>query len=152
MNSGNVLSAALVKNSYINHNVQTMLPIGERRELSEDEQAAIALGKKQWLPKIFDNYKDSPTVNLADPKRQALLIGLASAIPGAIAGAGFSDGNPLGALIGGGITGGIGGTLGYFGRRMGNENIEEVMGRLPEGATQRDFMGSLLGSMLQGVK
>lgn len=135
------LQAALMKvayEGYQNHNVQSLLPISARRELSEPEQLAVAQGQDQWIPKIFDNYSDSPAVRMASPGRQAALWGAGVGLPTALLAAAHTGSASSGLLAGAGA-GGLAALLAYLGRRQSNADAVETMRRLPEGATLRDF-------------
>ena len=131
------LQAALLKcaNPY---NVQQMMPIGPRRELSPEENANIERESEKWIPKIFENLSHDPTVRLADPGRQALLYGLGAGLPVTALASGATM-NPVLGLGAGATVGGIAALLGYLGRKQKNEDIVETMRRLPAGARLRDF-------------
>jgi hypothetical protein len=133
--------------SYSNHNIQSLMPLMPRRQLNAEEQQNVDTAKQQWLPKIFRDLSDDPSVQMADPKRQALLWGVGTGLPTALLASAASASDPRSSLVGnaatGAITGlGVGGftaLLAYLARRQKNADIEETMRRLPEGATLRDF-------------
>lgn len=138
---------------------QQHLPIGERRELSPEEQARILEAKGKMLPKIFTSLADQPEVDM----HSSLLPMLALGAPGGLLGGvlGNAAGRGLGGLfpdkdlgsrlggkiggLGGAILGALGGSaIGHYGTQAKNESIEENMRRLPEGATRRDIQADPL--------
>ena len=52
----------------------------------------------------------------------------------------FGTGSAIGAGIGGLGLGGLAALLTYFGRKQRNEDVEDLMSRLPEGATRREML------------
>ncbi len=123
---------------YQNHNLQQLLPIAGRRDLTRAELLAIAQGKDQWLPKIFDNLGDDPSVNLASPGKQSLLWGAGLGLPTALMAA-ANSGSATAGLGAGTMVGGAAALLAYLNRQRQNADIEETMRRLPPGSTLRDF-------------
>jgi hypothetical protein len=130
---------------------QEYLPVQDQRELSETEKKRIEKAQSNWFPKIFESYQTPLPQMMSSPGRAAILAGLlggtAGAGMGGLAGAAFGSeaGRPgLGAGIGAGLGGlGLGGLTAltaYFGRRQENEDLEDLMTRLPEGATKRDML------------
>lgn len=126
--------------------LQQYLPARARRKLTDDEQAAIEKETSHLLPRIFKSYGTPLPEMMASPSKQALLaallLGGAGALGGGMLGSGI--GGARGAGIGAGL-GGLGaGTLAaltaYFSRKAENEGIREMMTRLPEGATRRDYL------------
>ena len=132
---------------------QEYIPVADKRELGPDEQANIAKGESRWFPKLFSHYGTPAHELMASPGK----MGLISAVPGALLGGGL--GALLGGRIGGGRRGsfdpetamagaGIGalgggglmGVLGGMAQKQENENINDIMSRLPRGATKRDIM------------
>lgn len=120
------------------HNVQSLLPISERRELSPEENREIRHGDEQWIPKIFESLNDSPAVRMANPGAQAALWGGGIGLPAAALIGSATDSAPAG-LVGGAALGGLASLLAFYRRRQKNEDIREIMQRLPEGANLRDF-------------
>lgn len=122
---------------------QNYMPQGDKRRLSASELKQVEDAKSKLLPKIFSSYKDPIHTQMYSPVIPAALTGLLGAGAGALAGGALGDtlgghagvGMGLGALAGGGL----GAATGYFGRKAGNEDLEEQMTRLPENATLRDF-------------
>lgn len=140
MTSKEMTYAGLYKiaNEYQRHNVQTMLPYGQRRDLSPEELAMVEEGESRWIPKIFKNYSDTPDKMLASPGKQSLLFGLGAGVPLAMLGA-AQTGSPAGAAAYGLGGGGLAALLAYFIRNQKNQNVIETLKRNPEGATYRDL-------------
>jgi len=120
------------------HNVQSLLPISERRGLSSDEGREIQHGEEQWIPKIFESLSDSPAVRMANPGAQAALWGAGMGLPAAALIGSATDSGAAG-VVGGAAVGGLASLLAFYHRRQKNEDIREIMKRLPEGANLRDF-------------
>lgn len=123
-------------------NIQQFMGQNPRRELSEDETKAVEDRKRSLLPTFFPNYSDSPAAKIYSPLMPALAMGALGGGAGALAGAGIgkAKGNQeMGALIGGLGVGGVAALLSYLKRKQENANIEEIMRRLPRGATLRDY-------------
>lgn len=136
------------------------MPTGKKRDLSPEELALVEQGQRRWLPKLFPSYSTPPHELMASP----LKSGLIGAIPGGLLGAGLGGvgGAVLGGLagkalghdqalsaaggaglgaIGGGLLGaGTTGVVSGLNQRAENENILDLMKRLPPGATRRDLM------------
>ena len=128
---------------------QAFVPNMDKRELAEDEQAAVDKGKKRWLPKIFQSYATPMPEMMASPRKQALIAALLGgglgALGGGVGGMKLDDGQMgINTGLGAGIFGGLGAAaLGlpvYFGRKAENENIEDIMKRGPENGTKRDML------------
>lgn len=117
---------------------QQYAPIAKRRNFSPAEQNEVAMGESKVIPKIWQSYETPMYQLLSSPAK----AGLMSSVPGALAGsalgymAGGRQGAGIGAVGGGALTG----FLGYFTRRQHNENIKELMRRLPPHATKRDML------------
>ena len=123
--------------------VQQYAPIHNKRELSSEEQKDVDQGQSQWLPKIFQSYATPLPQMMASPGRQAILAGLAGGLGGAYGGGmiGGALGSPgVGAAIGGVGLGGLSALMQYMNRNAENENILDIMKRLPRGATKRDYL------------
>lgn len=127
--------------------VQQHMPVSKPRKFTKDEESQIAEGQSQWLPQIFQSYKTPVPKMMASPAKTALILGLLGAgVGGGLGAAVGSDGgyDAMGGIGGGVLGAGIGGLggglLGYFGRRAGNETLEDLMSRYPVGATKRDIM------------
>lgn len=132
-----------------NIGVQSYVPVQKKRKKeSPEEQANIERGLSKWLPKIWQSYSTPAWQMLASPGKQSLLTGLGGGGLGALIGAGLGSkisrrdpgATGVGAGIGGGAGALIAGLLGYFARRQENENILEILKRLPPGATKRDIL------------
>jgi hypothetical protein len=143
-------AAAAAANGYSGHSLQSYLPVGQKRQLSPEEEARIESRKGAVLPKIFKSLKDNPEADIHSPWTMASILGLLGAGGGGVLGAGLgnaiggkTDNPELGAGIGGALGAGLGGlaggALGYHGTNAENESIEEMMSRLPEGAKRRDM-------------
>jgi hypothetical protein len=133
-----------------NYGVQRYLPIAERRELAPTERAEVKQGLKQWWPKIGAGYSTPMYQLLASPSKSAVLWGGGFGLFGALVSgsailkreaetASATAGKAVVAL-GTGIFGLLGAFLGYISRRQQNENILDLMGRFPFGATKRDML------------
>jgi hypothetical protein len=123
-------------------NIQQFMGQNPRRELSEEETKAVEKRKGALLPTLFPNYSDSPAAKMYSPLMPALAMGALGGGAGALAGAGIgkAKGNQeVGALLGGLGAGGVAALIAYFKRKQENSNIEEIMRRLPRGATLRDY-------------
>lgn len=123
-------------------NIQQFMGQNPRRELSEEETKKVEDRKRSLLPAFFPNYSDSPAEKMYSPLLPALAMGALGGGAGALAGAGIgrAKGNQeMGALIGGLGVGGVTALLSYLKRKQENANIEEIMRRLPRGATLRDY-------------
>ena len=148
------LSPVLLKKAIENVGVQQFVPLSERREFSDKEKGDIAREKSHLFPKIFKSYKTPAVELLSSPGKQSLLAALLGgglgAAGGAIAGMDqggrlggrprFGIGSAIGAGIGGLGLGGLSALLTYFGRKQRNEDVEDLMSRLPEGATHREML------------
>ena len=160
-----------------NYGVQSYLPINEKRELDKSEEKEIKKNLRNIWPKIGAGYSTPIPELLASPIWSAiggaivtgLSIGLLSAI------CCFRKALPL--FIGGSAIGAIFGAFtGFISRREQNENILDIMKRLPPNSTKRDllsdpvyqkdrelaymrcantgsdiFTGVMLGSMINGM-
>lgn len=120
--------------------------IRDTRQLSEEEEAAIAKNKRNWIPKIFETRKTPAAEMMSSPGKGALLHALLLGLPMAGIGAGY--GGAMGAAGGdAGRGAGIGAAaLGipsallaafgaYKGRSVGNEDLKDIMERMPKGQT-----------------
>lgn len=117
---------------------QQYAPISKRREFNPSEQDEIEAGESKVVPKIWQSYQTPMWQLLSSPAK----AGLISGIPGAVAGGalGYLAGGGQGATIGAASGGALTGFLGYFSRKQRNENIKELMRRLPPHATKRDML------------
>lgn len=127
---------------------QTNLPVGERRELTAQEQAQLDKGLSGFWPKIKPGYNTKLPEMVADPVKVGTLtgVGTGATVTGILALLGSKAaavGEPIisttGAVVAGLATlaGFIGG---FFSQRNQNENVQDMMHRLPEGATYRDML------------
>lgn len=124
-----------------NFGTQQYLPVQNVRDFSPQEAASIRSRESRLLPKIWQSYGTPIPELLANPGKQGLAGALAGGLTGASAGAllGGSAHAGKGALVGGGLGASLLGSLAYFSRRKQNEDIKELMRRLPQGATKRDM-------------
>ena len=122
-------------------NIQQFMGQNPRRELGEDETKSVEDRKRSLLPTFFPNYSDSPAVKMYSPILPALGAGLGGAGLGALLGNALAgEGNKeLGAAGGALGLGGIAALIAYLKRNQENANVEEIMRRLPRGATLRDY-------------
>lgn len=122
-------------------NIQQFMGQNPRRELSEEETKKVEDRKRSLLPTFFPNYSDSPAVNMYSPALPTIGAGLGGAGIGALLGTALAgEGNKgLGAAGGALGLGGALALLAYLKRNQENANIEEIMRRLPRGATLRDY-------------
>ncbi len=127
--------------------VQSFMPTGGRRELSQPERDLVDKGKSRWMPRIFPSYATPAHELMASPLKQSLLWGLPAATLGGLATAGYASQAGLGNPVAGGLGAlgalGIGGLTALITAKMqnaSNEDVEELMRRLPPGATRRDLM------------
>lgn len=123
-------------------NIQQFMGQNPRRELSEDETKAVEKRKGSLLPAFFPNYSDSPAVKMYSPLMPALTMGALGGAGGSLLGKaiGKASGNEdLGTVIGGLGGGGLAALIAYLKRNQENANVEEIMRRLPRGATLRDY-------------
>jgi hypothetical protein len=121
---------------------------GERRGLTEAEMIELQKGLGQWFPKVFQSAGTPVAQTLASPLKNSLLHGAMGAIPGAAIGGGL--GYLIGkkdlhkALVGAGIGAGVTGLLStvrqYIRRKRENEDVTELLHRLPEEPVLRDLM------------
>lgn len=133
-----------------NYGIQRYLPILSKRELTKPEKKDIQHGLNQWFPRVGAGYSTPITQLLASPIKNSVLLGgilggLAAAMPLIRVTAAIAASKPLRvpllcAAVLGSVLGGIGSILGYFRRRQQNENILELMQRLPPNATKRDML------------
>jgi hypothetical protein len=139
-----------------NYGAQQYLPVNNKRELTEPEQADIQAGLKQWTPKWGAGYSTPLTQLLASPTKGAIILGGIMGVFGAIPGIVMAIVNKtvkeagekselaglaaIMAAVGGIFMGALGAAIGYFGRRQENENILDILPRYAPGATKRDLL------------
>jgi hypothetical protein len=139
--------------------VNHLVPVGPRRDpMSADEDQEVEEGQSQWMPKLMQTDSTSIPEMMASPAKQGLLAGGAGAVAGGLGAAGlgyaasklapqFAGADPgkaalLSGLVGAGV-GGIGAGLSrYKTQHKDNEHKEEVMRRLPAGATKHDYVNT----------
>lgn len=123
-----------------NYAVQQYVPIMEKRNLSPNEFYQVQQGQSQWIPKLFSSYATPLSQMMASPGKMALVHALGGALLGGLVG--FAKrGGSLGRALGFGvIAAGLGGLLGYFTQQQRNENMLDMMQRLPANATKRDLL------------
>lgn len=126
--------------------MQQYAPIHARRELSPNEEGEVEREQGKWLRAPFASDSAPISRKMADPLKRALIASLFFAVPGGVAGAlaGKKLGGGLGAMAAAGsagaaATGGLGGLLTYMVNDRTNEDLKEMMRRLPEGARIRDM-------------
>jgi hypothetical protein len=112
------------------------------RELSPDEEEAVATGRARFLPDLITGAGTPLPATLASPAAGGVLHGLGGAALGSAAGYGLGllGGQPALGAAAGGLLGGAGGAAhGYLSRRRWNQDAVDLMRRLPPGATLRDY-------------
>lgn len=141
---------------------QRYYPVGERRELTVHEQAQIDRESAKPFPKIRPGFNEPIAKMLASPRVAGAISGGLAGLTAGAAGWMLSrliknktlvDGVvrhqspylslPAQAAVGvavGVLVGGLAYLGGYVGRRQKNENYIDIMSRLPEGATYRDYL------------
>ncbi|MDH4378700.1 MAG: hypothetical protein QE263_02180 [Vampirovibrionales bacterium] len=118
---------------------QQYLPIQAKRQLTPLDQAEVQRGLSQWFPNIFQSYATPLYKMLASPFKSSLLSGLVAGGAAALyAGLSRLGGGTI-ALVGGGAALLVG-IISYFSRQQANDNVLDLMQRLPEGATKRDML------------
>jgi hypothetical protein len=123
-------------------NIQQFMGQNPRRELSEEETKAVEKRKGSLLPSFFPNYADSPAVKMYSPLMPTLAMGALGGAGGSLLGKviGKATGNEdAGTLVGGAGGAGLAALIAYLKRKQENANVEEIMRRLPRGATLRDY-------------
>jgi len=141
-----VKRAASPHPGYSGHSLQQYLPTHERRDMTDEEDQLIDRERGKVIPKIFKSLKDSPAVEMSSPLASGVMSGGIGALLGAGvggtlgAGSDKEHGDTVGTILGGLLGGGGLGALGYLRRNQSNEDLEEIMSRLPEKATRRDMM------------
>jgi hypothetical protein len=123
-------------------NIQQFMGQNPRRELSEEETKAVEKRKGALLPYFFPNYSDSPAVKMYSPLMPTLAMGALGGAGGSLLGKviGKATGNEdAGTLVGGAGGAGLAALIAYLKRKQENANVEEIMRRLPRGATLRDY-------------
>ncbi len=122
-----------------NIGTQAYLPVMEKHDLEKPEQKKIDQGLNRWWPKIGAGYSTAIPELLASPGKSATLSAVGTGITGAGLGL-MACKNAIGASIGGLLGMALGGITGFINRRQQNENILDLMQRLPQGATKRDLL------------
>ncbi|MEB3286546.1 MAG: hypothetical protein VKJ04_03475 [Vampirovibrionales bacterium] len=138
--------------------VQQYMPLAQRHTLTPEDEMAIQQGLDRWYPKILPGYSTPLPQMLADPVKKAALVGgitgvlvglAAKFVPvqrllleeaGEIVG---TTSRRLGAgwaLLIGAAVALLTGVTSFFGTRQRNDNILDMMARLPAGATRRDML------------
>lgn len=115
---------------------------GGRRDLTPEEDAAVAKGKNQWFPDLFSSEGTPAPSLMSSPTRGALAGGLGTLGLGAALG---SIGGPRGAAVGAtaaAIPALLLAAIIHEKRKSNNEVVEDRMRRTPPGPmpTQRDIM------------
>lgn len=119
--------------------IHDLLPLVQRRQrLRKRELERIFEEKKKPIPKIFESLTDSPAVRMSSPGWQAGLWGAGVGLPiGAMVGD-MSD-DPVKGTLGGLAAGGLAGLIAWHRTKQRNNDVEEIMRRLPPNATLRDY-------------
>lgn len=118
---------------------QQYLPIQAKRQLTQLDHAEVQRGLSQWWPTVFQSYATPLYKMLASPVKSGLLGGLfAGGLTGLYMGI-MKAGGKATAIMAGGLAL-LTGVISYFGRQQSNENVLDLMQRLPEGATKRDML------------
>lgn len=123
-----------------NYGTQSYLPIAERRELQKPEVKKLDQGMDRWWPKIAAGYSTPMTELLASPTKSATLSAIGTGIVLALLGGITLKPRAVFAAIGAVVGAIFGGVTGFLNRRQQNENITDLMSRLPVGATKRDLL------------
>ena len=122
-----------------NIGTQAYLPVMEKHDLEKPEQKEIKRGLSQWWPRIGAGYSTPIPQLLADPLKSGILSAIGTGIVGAVIGV-LAIRSLLSLVVGGALGMLIGGVMGFINRRQQNENILDLMQRLPQGATKRDLL------------
>ena len=142
---GSAAADYLIKKAANDDNVvhiQQYSPQQKRRNLTDTEQEEIGKAESNWLPTIFQNYGTPLTGAMSSPLKSSLLTALGTTAAGGAIGGLAGKGDLKSSLIGAGIGGLMGiptGLLSYFNTQSNNDNMKEMMKRLPENATMRDL-------------
>lgn len=116
--------------------LQQYLPLAPRRQLAPQENSMVQDRLMNgWYPKVMPGYSTPLSAMLSNPAKTATINGGITALVLAVCGI-FS---PL-ALFAAPIAGLVVGVMSYFGSRQKNDNILDMMSRLPAGATRRDML------------
>lgn len=119
------------------------------RPLSPEEEADVEASSSRLMPDLIIGAGTPLPRTMASPRKGAILGALAGGGLGGAAGyglgamaesAGVPGGRAGGALLGAGLGAMGGGAAGYLRRHRWNEDARDLMSRLPEGATYRDYM------------
>lgn len=113
-----------------------------QRPLSAHEEDALRAGKSRWLPRVFQSYGTPIPELMASPLKTGLIFGAPIGILGAGLGSALGGKNNagMGALLGGLGAGGLAALAAGADRAAKNEGLEELMRRMPEGASKRDLL------------
>lgn len=123
-------------------NAQHYSPQMAKRKLTANEQDDVEAGENRWLPTLFQNYGTPVSEMMASPLKMSLLTGIpVAAIVATLAARGnMTPGAATRPLLTGAAAG-LGGGLGmYYHQQSRNNDLKELMTRLPEGATRRDLL------------
>lgn len=160
-----------------NYGVQSYLPINEKRELEKSEEKEVKKNLRNFWPKIGAGYSTPIPELLASPIWSAVGGAIGTGLTIGLLGAICCLRKALPLFIGGSVIGAvIGAFTGFISRRRQNENILDIMKRLPPNSTKRDllsdpvyqkdrelaamkgantggdiFTGVMLGSMMNGM-
>ena len=129
--------------------VQNYLPVTKKRDLGPDEKADVQSNLNNWLPTLFPGYGTKASELLASPVKIGALSGtFTGGLLGSIAGglhalATHGDATGITAAIGASVaavSGIFAGVMSYFHRDQENNNLVDLIKRLPPGATKRDLL------------
>ena len=112
------------------------------RELGPDEQEQVVHGQARTLPDLIWGGGTPLPNTMSSPGKGAILNGAIGAGVGGLAGYGLGHlaGQPAAGAALGAVAGGAAlGTKSYLARSRWNEDAVDLMRRLPEGATYRDY-------------
>jgi hypothetical protein len=121
---------------------QQYMPINQKRQLTPQEQKEIEKRKKSW-PSWYTSYATPATGLIASPFKSGIVSTIGTALLGGLTGLIFtleSRSRLTYALIGAGIGAVLGFFIGPLNRKKKNEDIIDLMQRLPEGASKRDIL------------
>lgn len=127
--------------NYMKINQQSYLPTGDRIEdIDSKLQKQVDKGMHSLWPRIGAGFSTPLTEMLASPSASAVFGSIGAAFLFAAGGFVMFE-RKVGALLGGVVGAAIGGFSGFAGRRRQNDNILDVIHRMPKGSTptKRDY-------------
>lgn len=118
---------------------QQFLPIQAKRQLTSLDQAEVKRGLSQWWPTVFQSYATPLYKMLASPFKSGIIGGLLAGVAtGIYTGLMRASGGATILITAGAAL--LVGAISYFSRQQSNENVLDLMQRLPEGSTKRDML------------